>query len=149
MKVYYHPVSTTSRPIMLFAAENRFDLDFKVVDLFTGEHLQSAYAAINPNRLVAGARRCSLSPDRVLGDPQVSRREGGFARLPVGSLQAGAGQRTDGLVEHRFLSRSRLRVYLPADSPGSPPVGRQGSGHNHRMGTRQGQRLAEDPSTKT
>lgn len=52
MKVYYHPVSTTSRPIMLFAAENGLDLDFKVVDLFTGEHLQPAYAAINPNCLV-------------------------------------------------------------------------------------------------
>jgi len=52
MKVYYHPVSTTSRPIMLFAAENGLDLDFKVVDLFTGEHIQPAYAVINPNRLV-------------------------------------------------------------------------------------------------
>ena len=52
MKLYYHPVSTTSRPIMLFAAVNEIVLDFKVVDLFTGEHLQPAYAVINPNRLV-------------------------------------------------------------------------------------------------
>ncbi len=52
MKVYYHPVSTTSRMIMLFAAEEGVELEFQVVDLFTGEHLKDAYAAINPNRLV-------------------------------------------------------------------------------------------------
>ena len=52
MKVYYHPASTTSRPIMLFAAEEGADIEFKVVDLFTGEHCKDEYAAINPNRLV-------------------------------------------------------------------------------------------------
>jgi glutathione S-transferase len=52
MKLYYHPVSTTSRMIMLFAAEEGVDLDFEVVDLMTGEHMKDAYAAINPNRLV-------------------------------------------------------------------------------------------------
>lgn len=52
MKLYYHPASTTSRPIMLFAAEQALDIDFNVVDLFTGEHLQEHYSAINPNRLV-------------------------------------------------------------------------------------------------
>ena len=52
MKLYYHPVSTTSRPIVLFSADSGLNLDLQVVDLFTGEHLQPAYAAINPNRLV-------------------------------------------------------------------------------------------------
>ena len=52
MKIYYHPISTTSRPLMLFAAESGLDIDFKVVDLFTGEHVQPAYASVNPNRLV-------------------------------------------------------------------------------------------------
>jgi len=52
MKLYYHPISTTSRPIMLFAAENRIPLEMQVVDLFTGENYQPAYAAINANRLV-------------------------------------------------------------------------------------------------
>ncbi len=52
MKVYLHPVSTTSRPILLFAAESGADIEFQVVDLFTGEHLQDAFAAINPNRMV-------------------------------------------------------------------------------------------------
>jgi len=52
MKLYYHPISTTSRPVMLFAAENHIPLEMQVVDLFTGEHVQPPYAAINPNKLV-------------------------------------------------------------------------------------------------
>ena len=52
MKIYYHPVSTTSRMIKLFAEEEGVDLEFQVVDLFTGEHLKEAYDAINPNHLV-------------------------------------------------------------------------------------------------
>jgi len=38
--------------IMLFASEEGIDLDYKVVDLFTGEHTKPDYAAINPNCLV-------------------------------------------------------------------------------------------------
>lgn len=52
MKLYYHPASTTSRPIMLFAAEQGADIEFKVVDLFTGEHFKDEYSGINPNRMV-------------------------------------------------------------------------------------------------
>jgi len=52
MKLYYHPASTTSRIVMLFAADQGIDLEFKVVDLFTGEHLKPDYAKINPNCLV-------------------------------------------------------------------------------------------------
>ncbi len=52
MKIYYHPASTTSRPLMLFAAESGLKIDFQVVDLFTGEHYQPPYESINPNRLV-------------------------------------------------------------------------------------------------
>jgi len=52
MKLYYHPISTTSRTIMLFAAESGIPLEMQVVDLFTGEHMQPAYASLNPNRLV-------------------------------------------------------------------------------------------------
>jgi glutathione S-transferase len=52
MKLYYHPISTTSRPIMMFAAESGIPLEMQVVDLFTGEHVQAPYAALNPNKLV-------------------------------------------------------------------------------------------------
>jgi glutathione S-transferase len=52
MKLYYHPVSNTSRPIMMFAADAGIGLEYQVVDLFKGEHLQPAYAAMNPSCLV-------------------------------------------------------------------------------------------------
>lgn len=52
MKVYYHPVSTTSRPVMLFVMENKLPVEFQVVDLMTGEHMQAGYAARNPSKLV-------------------------------------------------------------------------------------------------
>ena len=52
MKLYYHPVSTTSRPVMLLAADENIALDYELVDLFTGAHQQPAFGAINPSRQV-------------------------------------------------------------------------------------------------
>jgi glutathione S-transferase len=52
MKLYYHPASTTCRPLMLFIAESGLAVEMQLVDLFTGEHVQPPYEAINPNRLV-------------------------------------------------------------------------------------------------
>lgn len=52
MKLYYHPASTTSRPIMLLAAEHGLPLEMQVVDLFAGEHMRPPYADMNPNCLV-------------------------------------------------------------------------------------------------
>ncbi len=52
MKLYYHPISTTSRTVMLFAAESGIPLEMQVVDLFTGEHTKPPYAGLNPNRLI-------------------------------------------------------------------------------------------------
>lgn len=49
MKLYYHPVSTVSRPVMLFAADNNIALDYQVIDLMTGEQMKPEYAAINPS----------------------------------------------------------------------------------------------------
>ena len=52
MKLYFHPASTTSRPVVHFAADNKIALDFQVIDLFTGEHLGEAYAKVNPSKMV-------------------------------------------------------------------------------------------------
>ena len=52
MKLYYHPVSTTSRPVVLFAAESGIALDMQVVDLFTGAQYKPDYEAINPSHQV-------------------------------------------------------------------------------------------------
>lgn len=52
MKLYYHPVSTVSRPVLLLIAEASIPIDLEVVDLFSGAHMQPAFAAINPSRQV-------------------------------------------------------------------------------------------------
>jgi glutathione S-transferase len=52
MKLYYHPVSTTSRPVVLFAADHSIPLDYRLVDLFKGEHIEPAFTAINANQSV-------------------------------------------------------------------------------------------------
>ena len=52
MKLYCHPASTTSRIVMMFAAEEGVKLDYETVDLFTGAHLKPEFAKINPNCLV-------------------------------------------------------------------------------------------------
>lgn len=52
MKLYYHPASTVSRPVMMFIADNAIPAEMQVVDLFTGAHMSPAYGAINPSQLV-------------------------------------------------------------------------------------------------
>ena len=52
MKLYMHPVSTASRPVRLFIAENNIKCDDELVDILTGAHYQEPYASLNPNRLV-------------------------------------------------------------------------------------------------
>jgi glutathione S-transferase len=52
MKIHYHPASTTSRPLMLFAADQGLEAQFVLVDILTGEHLGETYAQLNPNHLV-------------------------------------------------------------------------------------------------
>jgi glutathione S-transferase len=52
MKLYMHPVSTTSRPVMQFIADNQIAVDMQVVDILKGEHYGEAYSKINPNHLI-------------------------------------------------------------------------------------------------
>jgi glutathione S-transferase len=52
MKLYCDPVSTTSRPVLLFLADHKLPVEIVEVCLFAGEHRMPAYEAINPNRLV-------------------------------------------------------------------------------------------------
>ena len=52
LKLYMHPVSTVSRPVMLFISEKNLPVDYQVVDLMKGEHMGPDYGAINPQRQV-------------------------------------------------------------------------------------------------
>jgi glutathione S-transferase len=50
MKLYMHPISTTSRPVRLFIAEHQLPVEEEEVDIMTGAHYQPPYSAINPYR---------------------------------------------------------------------------------------------------
>jgi glutathione S-transferase len=52
MKLYMHPLSTTSRPLLLFIADNDIEIEQQVVDLFAGEHYKEPFASLNPNRML-------------------------------------------------------------------------------------------------
>ncbi|HVZ51768.1 MAG TPA: glutathione S-transferase family protein [Pseudolabrys sp.] len=52
MKLYMHPVSMTTRPVRLFAADNNIALEEELIDIMVGAHLAPPYSDINPNSLV-------------------------------------------------------------------------------------------------
>jgi glutathione S-transferase len=52
MKLYMHPASTTSRPVVQFIADNGIKCDLEVVDIFTGAHYQEPFKVVNPNRMI-------------------------------------------------------------------------------------------------
>lgn len=52
MKLYCDPLSTTVRPVLLFAAEHDLPLERVHVDLMSGGNRDPAYLALNPNGIV-------------------------------------------------------------------------------------------------
>jgi hypothetical protein len=52
VKLYYHPVLTTSRPIMLLAADDKIAMDYELIDLLTGAHLEPRFTDVNPSQQV-------------------------------------------------------------------------------------------------
>ena len=52
MKLYMHPVSTATRPVRLFLAENGIQYEDVMVDILKGDHHKEPYASLNPSRLV-------------------------------------------------------------------------------------------------
>jgi glutathione S-transferase len=52
MKLYFHPVSTASKPVVLFLHEAKIPFEPVVVDLMKGEHLADKYKNLNPSCLV-------------------------------------------------------------------------------------------------
>jgi glutathione S-transferase len=52
MELYAHPISTTSRAILLFVAETGLAVNQRTVDLFAGENRSRKFLSINPSGLV-------------------------------------------------------------------------------------------------
>ena len=49
MKLHFHPVSTASRPVVLFCAEANIAYEPVVVDIMTGAHMKEPFTKLNPN----------------------------------------------------------------------------------------------------
>jgi glutathione S-transferase len=52
MKLYCDPISTTSRPVLMFIADQGLDVEIVKVDLMAGGHQDAEYLALNPNGIV-------------------------------------------------------------------------------------------------
>ena len=52
MKLYAHPISTTSRAVLLFIEENNIDVEYRTIDLFAGENRSEGFLSINPSGLL-------------------------------------------------------------------------------------------------
>jgi glutathione S-transferase len=52
LRLYFDPVTTTSRPVMLFAGDEGITLDLVHLDVSAGDHLAPGFEAISPNRFV-------------------------------------------------------------------------------------------------
>ncbi len=52
MKLHFHPVSTASRPVVLFCAEANISYEPVVVDLMKGAHYEEPFVTLNPSRQV-------------------------------------------------------------------------------------------------
>lgn len=52
MKLYCDPISTTSRPVLMFIAEQGLEVEIVKVDLMSGGNQDPEYLALNPNGLV-------------------------------------------------------------------------------------------------
>jgi glutathione S-transferase len=52
MKLYCDPISTTSRPVLMFIADQGLDVEIVKVDLMAGGHQDPEYLALNPNGIV-------------------------------------------------------------------------------------------------
>ena len=142
MKLYYHPVSTVSRPVVLFALDSGIDLDYQVVDLMTGEHLQPAYETINPSRLVPVLEDGDFRLTESSAILKYLADKIGSPAYPKDLQKARAGQRNDGLAQHGLLPRLRIRPRLSADLPAPQAAERRSPGRSGRVGQGQGEVLA-------
>ena len=52
MKLYTYPGSPVCRPIMMFIADHKMDVEQQIVDLMAQEQYGPAFAAVNPNNAV-------------------------------------------------------------------------------------------------
>lgn len=112
MKRDYHPVSTTSRPIALLAADAGIPLDYEVVERFAGAHLSPAFAAINPSCQVPVLDDDGFVPTESTAIPgDLADRHGAAAHPRVPKARARVDERPDWLNAGLFREPGSGRTY--------------------------------------
>jgi hypothetical protein len=101
MQLYAHPLSTTSRAILLFEAESDLKVDLRTVDLSSGEHQRERFLSVSPNGLVPvlidGGLRL-MESSAIL--KYLAHRTGSSA-VPINSAYAGTQSRSPTISEPR------------------------------------------------
>ena len=64
IRLYHDPISTSSRPVLLFLAEHALGVEKIVVSLMEGDQKRAEFAAINPNQAVPAL----VHDDLVIGE---------------------------------------------------------------------------------
>jgi len=141
MKLYYHPASSTSRPVMLFAAENQVPLEMQVVDLFTGEHYQP------PTKPSIRTISCRCSTTAISVSPRarrssISGRQDRLAAVPQGPARACTRQRAHGLGEYQLCRDLAYGTVYRRSFPSTSAAARKRRARSC-SGDRSGHRLAQ------
>ena len=149
MKLYYHPVSTASRPVVLFAADNGIALDFQVVDILKGEHMGDAYSAINPSHLVPVLEDGDF---RLTESSAILKYLADKTDSPAYPKDLKKRARVNEMMDWfntKLLPRLRLRPRLSAALPAPQAAHRRGARRHDTVGQGQGRSSGSGCSTST
>jgi len=113
MKLYYHPVSTTSRPVWPVHRRERHQVRIARDRPHEGGALPAGVCGDQPepHGTRAGGRGFPLDESSAIS--QVPRGENGLFGLSEGAAFPGEGERDDGLDQYAGLSRIRYGLVYP------------------------------------
>ncbi|MEI9953130.1 MAG: glutathione S-transferase N-terminal domain-containing protein [Pseudomonadota bacterium] len=145
MKLYFHPLSPASQPVLLFCADASIAYEPVIVDIMTGEHHQERFIALNPNALVPVLQ----DGDFVLTESAAILRylaDAVDSRLYPKDLKARArvNERMDWFNSNFYRELGYHLVYPQLFPPSRARSGSGASG-DHRLGSRKGRTHARHP----
>ena len=129
----------------MFAVDQGIDLDYQVVDLFTGEHLKPEYAKINPNCMVPVLEDGDFRLTECSAILKYLADKAGSPAYPKDLKERARVNEMMDWFNSNIYKDFGYGVDLPADVPASQAAGRRGAGRNARVGQAEDPGVAEDP----
>ena len=123
MKLYTYPGSPVCRPIAMFIADHKLEVEQQVVDLMAGEQNQPAFAAINPNNAVPVLEDGAF---RLTECSAILKYLADVVNSPEAFAGTGAGEQRDGLGQYRPLPGVWLQSLLPPGASAREMAGPDG-----------------------